>query len=60
MQHLLLAFPELFRLVVTYCCVFLTRTSCDKLTHANGYDGAWPGWVVSVRVLPLTKGIVQV
>ena len=34
--------------------VFLTRTSCPKTTHANGYHGAWPGWVVSVSVLPLT------
>ena len=34
--------------------VFLTRTSCRKTTHANGYYGAWPGWVVSVHVLPLT------
>ena len=33
--------------------VFLTRTSCVKTTHANGYHGAWPGWVVSVSVLPL-------
>ena len=35
--------------------VFLTRTSCHKTTHANGYYGAWPGCMVSVRVLPLTK-----
>ena len=34
--------------------VFLTRTSCQKTTHANGYYGAWPGWVVSISVLPLT------
>ena len=34
--------------------VFLTRTSCCKTTHANGYYGAWPGWAVSVSVLPLT------
>ena len=34
--------------------VFLTRTSCHKTTHANGYYGAWPGWVVLVSVLPLT------
>ena len=33
--------------------VFLTRTSCHKTTHANGYYGAWPGWAVSVSVLPL-------
>ena len=34
--------------------VFLTRTSCRKTTLANGYYGAWPGWVVSISVLPLT------
>ena len=34
--------------------LFLTRTSCHKTTHANGYYGAWPGWVVSISVLPLT------
>ena len=34
--------------------IWLTRTSCHKTAHANGYYGAWPGWVVSVRVLPLT------
>ena len=32
--------------------VFLTRTSCHKTTHANGYCGAWPGWAVSISVLP--------
>ena len=35
--------------------VFLIRISCHKTTHANGYYGAWPGWAVSVSVLPLTK-----
>ena len=35
--------------------VFLTRTSCCKATHANGYYGAWSGWMVSVSVLPLTE-----
>ena len=25
-----------------------------KITHANGYYGAWPGWSVSISVLPLT------
>ena len=34
--------------------MFLTRTSCCKTTHANGNYGAWPGWVVSISVLPLT------
>ena len=35
--------------------VFLTRTSCHKITHANGYYGAWPGWAVSISVLLLTE-----
>ena len=34
--------------------MFLTRTSCHKTTHANGYYSVWPQWVVSVSVLPLT------
>ena len=34
--------------------LFLTRTSCHKTTHANGYYGAWLGWAVSISVLPLT------
>ena len=34
--------------------LFLTRTSCYKTTHANGYYGAWPGWAVSIGVCPLT------
>ena len=34
--------------------VFLIRISCHKTTHANGYYGAWPGWMVSISVLPLT------
>ena len=34
--------------------VFLIRISCHKTAHANGYYGAWPGWAVSVSVLPLT------
>ena len=34
--------------------MFLTRASCHKTTHANGYYGAWPGWAVSVSMLPLT------
>ena len=29
--------------------VFLTRTSCRKITHTNGYYGAWPEWTVSVK-----------
>ena len=34
--------------------MFLTRTSCCKTTHENGYYGAWPGPAVSVHGLPLT------
>ena len=34
--------------------LFLIRISCHKATHANGYYGAWPGWAVSISVLPLT------
>ena len=34
--------------------VFLSRTFCHKTIHTNGYYGAWPGWVVSINVLPLT------
>ena len=37
--------------------VFLTRfltSVVPNTTHANGYYGAWPGWAVSVSVLPLT------
>ena len=34
--------------------VLLTRISCHKTTHANSYYGAWPGWAVSISVLPLT------
>ena len=35
--------------------LFLTRTSCPKTTHENGYYGAWPGWAVSISVLPLIQ-----
>ena len=51
---LLLTFPELFGWWWLISSVFLTRTSCRKITHANGYYGAWPGWVASVSVCPLT------
>ena len=34
--------------------IFLVRICCHKTTHANGYYGAWPGWAVSISVLPLT------
>ena len=32
--------------------VFLTRTSCGETTHANGYYGARPGWVVQSMCFP--------
>ena len=35
--------------------VFLIWISCHKTTHANSYYGAWPGWAVSISVLPLTE-----
>ena len=38
--------------------VFLIRISCHKTTHADGYYGAWPGWAVSISVLPLTAGLM--
>ena len=38
--------------------VTFTRTSCGKITHTNGYYYSWPGWVVSVSVLPLTTRYV--
>ena len=31
----------------------LSRSPSHKTTHANGYYGAWPGWAVSISVLPL-------
>ena len=34
--------------------VFLTRTSCCKITHRNGSYGDWTGSEVSVSGLPLT------
>ena len=54
MWCLLLTFPQLFWLGWLISSMFLTRTSGPKTTHANGYYGAWPGWVVSVGLLPLT------
>ena len=35
------------------------RISCHKTTHANGYYGTWPGWVVSISVLPLTQSLIH-
>ena len=55
MWHLLLTLPEHFGWWWLISSTFLTRTSCHKTTHANGYYGAWPEWAVSISVLPLTK-----
>ena len=40
--------------------VFLTRTSSPKTTCANAYYGGWPGWAVSVSVLPLTAWLCTI
>ena len=40
--------------------MLLTGTSCLKTTYANGYYGAWPGWKVSIIVLPLTVVEVKI
>ena len=39
---------------------FLIRISCHKTTHADGDYGAWPGWAVSISVLPLTLSLASV
>ena len=39
--------------------VFLIRISCHKTTHANGYYDTWPGWAVSISVLPLTIWVTK-
>ena len=39
--------------------LFLIRISCHKTTHADGYYGAWPGWAVSISVLPLTGSFLN-
>ena len=45
---LFLTFPGLFG------WWWLIGMSCHKTTLANGYYGAWPGWAVSISMLPLT------
>ena len=47
-------FPNSFGWWWLISSVFLIRISCHKTTHANGYYGVWPGWAVSISVLPLT------
>ena len=54
MGCLLLTFPNSSDWWWLIRSLFLTRISCHKTTHVNGYYGAWPGWAVSVSVLPLT------
>ena len=54
MGCLLLTFPNSSDWWWLISSLFLTRISCHKTTHANGYYGTWPGWAVSVNVLPLT------
>ena len=39
--------------------MFLTWNFCCKATRANGFYGAWPGWAVSVSVLPLTNTMIR-
>ena len=44
--------------------VFLTRTSCHKATHANGYGDAWPGgWFPcafpNIKIIEI-KGMIYV
>ena len=48
-------FPNSFCWCRLISSVFLTRTSCCKSTYANSYYGPWPGWKISVSVLPLTQ-----
>ena len=38
---------------------FLTRTSCHKITHVNGYCGTWPCWAVLVSMFSLTEGLLS-
>ena len=45
-------FPNSSSLWWLVSSAFLTRTSCCKITHENGYCGAWPGWAVSVSGSP--------
>ena len=51
MRGLLLTFSQILALVVACSSMFVIRTVCCKITHANDYSGAWPEWVVSVGVL---------
>ena len=44
---------DLSQTLLLVSSMFLTRTSCCKITGTNGYCGSWPGWTVSDSVLPL-------
>ena len=57
-QRLLSTFPNSSGRWWLISSVFLIRISCHNTTHANGYYGAWPGWAVSISVLPLTTQMV--
>ena len=46
-------FPNSFSWWWLVRSMFFTKTSCHKITRANGYYGAWPGWVVSVSMFLL-------
>ena len=54
MWCLLLVFPDSSSWWWLTSSVFLTKISCHKTTHANGYYGAWPRWAISVSALLLT------
>ena len=54
---LLLTFPNSSGLLWLISSVFFSGTSCPKTTLANGYGATWPGWAVSVRVLPPTAAL---
>ena len=45
--------PSCWRWLIS--SVFLIKISCHKTVHANSYYGAWPEWVFSISVLPLTE-----
>ena len=56
MWCLLLTFPELFQLVVAYefHVLYQGPLVIKQLMQMSSYHGVWPGWAVSVSVLPLT------
>ena len=58
-SNLLLIFPKFFWLMVSYWYHVSYRTSYCKITHTNGYYGAWPRWAISVSVFPLTVAWIK-